>query len=131
MQIGQGVGLEHRHTLLRRPGHHDNGLALRLKGAAWGRAPAVVEHGAALRQHALAVVVLGEDPALTYKVPEPVHLLPVRHQLKAEGLGQDLLCEIVAGGAQAPGGDDDVRPLLGSLHALSQPLGIVPHHRVV
>ena len=41
-----------------------------------------------------------------------------------------LLGQIVAGGAEAPGGDEDVRPGPGRLQGLPQPLGIVSHRGV-
>ena len=53
------------------------------------------------------------------------------HKLFAEGLGQDLLGQIVAGGAEAAGGDEDIGALFCDLHALAQPLGIIAHHGVV
>ncbi len=54
----------------------------------------------------------------------------VEDQLLAEGLGQHVFGEIVAGGAQAAGGDDDVGPLFGQSHRLLGPLEVVPHHGV-
>ena len=47
-----------------------------------------------------------------------------------EGLADGLFGEVVVGGAQAAGGDDDVGPLFGQSHRLLGPLEVVPHHGV-
>ena len=52
-------------------------------------------------------------------------------QRDAEGFADGLLGEIVVGGAEAAGGDDDVGPPLGDGQGVLQPLGVVPHHGVV
>ena len=64
-------------------------------------------------------------------VPDGVGALGVEHQRPAEGFGQHLLGQVVAGGPQAAGGDDDVRPAPGQLHRRPEPLGVVPYHGVV
>ena len=55
----------------------------------------------------------------------------MKDQGQAKGGGQGLLGEIVTGGPQAPGGDDDVGPVLGDVHGGAEPGGIIPHHSVV
>ena len=51
-------------------------------------------------------------------------------QLFPKNLGQDVFGQVVTGGAQAAGGDDDIGPAPGQLHRLPGPLGVVPHHGV-
>ena len=106
--------------------------SLRLKGTARGSAPVVGENGAALGQHGLLKNILRDGPACADKVAaDALGRSLVEHQLFAESLGQDVFRQVVAGGAQAAGGDDDVRPPLGHVHRLADPLGVVPHHGVV
>ena len=129
-QIGYGAGAEHGVALLGRAGDHDDDLPVLFKGAARRGAPVVVKHRAALRQHGLLKVIGGDLPAqIDILIQAPV-LVFIPHQLKTKGLRQDLLCQIVTGGAQSAGGDDDIRPLLCHLHAV-QPPGIIPHYGVV
>ena len=131
LQVGQAIGFEHGHALLGRPRHHQHRFAVLFKGAAGGGAPQVVENGAALRQHGLGIVIFGEHAALGDIVPQALHLRLVGHQRQAESLRQQLLGQVVAGRAQAAGGDDDVCPGLGGLYALLHPLRVVPNHRVI
>ena len=51
-------------------------------------------------------------------------------QLLSKSPGQDVFGQIVAGGAQAAGGDDHVGPLFGNGHRVPGPLGVIPHHGV-
>ena len=55
----------------------------------------------------------------------------VPHQGQAEGLGQDLLGQIVHRGAKAAGRDDHVGARLRDLHAGAQALGVVADDRVI
>ena len=142
LQIGQRALGEHGAALLGRAGDHDHGLAVLLtgdhdhglavllKGAAGGRAAVVVKDRAALRQQGLGVVVGREVPAVPDVVVQPLALGPVLHQGKAEGLGEDLLGQIVAGRPEAAGRDDDVGAALGDLDAGAQPFGVVAHDGV-
>ena len=106
--------------------------SLRLKGTARGGAPVIGENGAALGQHGLLKNILRDGPARADKVAAdaPGRLLVV-YQLFSKGLGQDVFGQVIAGGAQTAGGDDDVRPLSGDVHRPADPLGVVPHHSVV
>ena len=132
LEIGHGPVLEHGAALAGGAGEHDDVDPVGLKGAARGGAPVVGENGAALGQHGLLHVVLRHGPANAGKVgADALGRSLVKHQLLAEGLSQDVFGQIVAGGAQAAGGDDDVRPPLGHVHRLADPLGVVPHHGVV
>ena len=104
---------------------------LRLKGAAGGGAPVVHQNGAPLGEHGLLVVVLGEFAAPVFgELLQPAHRVLIPVQLFPKGLRQHVLGQVVAGRAQAAGGDDNVRPLLGDGHRLPGPLGVVPHHCV-
>ena len=125
---------EHGAALIGGTGEHDDPDAVGLKGAARGGAPVVGEDGAALGQVGLLEVVVrhgtaGVEPLEV--IPDPLGGRLVIHQLLAKALGQHVLGQVVAGGSQAAGGDDDVGPALGHLHRRLQPLGIVPHHDVV
>ena len=109
-------------------------MTTRFEGAAGGSAPVVGENGAALGQHGLLEVVLGHGPAGVELLKIGTDALGrrlVKDQLFAEGGGQYVLGQIVTGGAQAAGGDEDVGPPLGNLHRGAQPLRVVAHHRVV
>ena len=53
------------------------------------------------------------------------------NQFLAEGLGDGHLGQVVAGGPQAAGGDEDIRPVAGDVHRLADPLRVVPHHGVI
>ena len=125
---------EHGPALPGGAGEHDDPYPLRLKGAAGGGAPVVCKDGAALRQHGLLEVVLRHGPVGVEALEVAADALGrglVKDQLPPEDLGQSLLGEVVAGGPQAAGGDEDVGPPPGDLHSGAEPGGIVPHHRVV
>ena len=130
-QIGKAVGTEHGHALVGRPRQHQDDLALPLKGAAGGRAPEVVEDRRPLGDQRLLEIVWGKGPVGMDVVVEALPLAPALHQGQAEGLGQDLLGQVVAGRPQTAGGDQDIRPALGDLHAVPQAAGVVPHHGLV
>ena len=92
------------------------------------------EDGRALGQHGLLVVVLRHGAAGVEPLKVGLDAAGggrVEHQLFAEALGQHVFGQIVAGGAQAAGGNENVRPAFGQLHRGPQPLGVVAHHRVV
>ena len=133
-QIRHRAGAEHGVALLGRPGHHDNYRAVLFKGAARGRAPVVVENGAALGQHGLLEIVLSHLPAVAAvgEVIVKAGLFVLVHfELEPEGFCEKLLCKIVAGRAEAAGGDDYIRPAAGDIDALGKPLRVIPHHGVV
>ena len=80
LQIGQRALGEHRAALLGRAGDHDDGLAVLFKGAARRRAAVVVEHGAALGQHGLGIIVRGKVAAVFDIVIQSLALGFVFHQ---------------------------------------------------
>ena len=123
---------EHGLTLMGRTGQHQHMDAAGLEGAAGGGAHRVVEYGAALRQLRLLDVVLrhGHVEGGLIKGPDVRQNVRMEHQLLPEGLTDGLLGQVVIGGAQAAGGEDDVRPAAGDVQRLAQPLGVVPHHGV-
>ena len=130
-QIGLCTVLEHGPALAGGAGEHNHMASLCLKGAAGGGAPVVFQNGAALGQHGLLKVVVGHRPAGALEIgADPLRRTLVKDQLLAKGLSQHIFREVVAGGAQAAGGDDDIRPPLGQGHRLLRPLEIVPHHGV-
>ena len=89
---------------------------------------------AALRQQGLLKIILRHLPAVTPVceiVVQAGFFLLVHDQLQPEGFGQQLLGEIVAGGAQAAGGDDHVRPAPGDFDARRHPRRVIAHDGVV
>ena len=108
--------------------------AVRLENAPRRSAPVVWENDAPIGEHGLLEVILrhGSSMEILFKiVPDALRALLVEHQLFAKGRRQRLLGEVVAGGAQAPGGDDDVRPAFCDVHRPAQPLRVVSDHRLV
>ena len=61
---------------------------------------------------------------------DPLGAFRVVDQGLAKALRQRLLGEIVAGGAEPPGGDDQIGAEAGDVHRLNEPPGVVPHHGV-
>ena len=125
---------QHGGALPGRAGEHDHGDAVLFPGAARSGAPVVDQHGAALRQHGLLEVVLrhlpaGVDPGEV--VPDALGGAGVKGQLPVEAVRQHVFGQVVAGGAEAAGGDNQVSPALGDLHRRPQPLGVIPHHGVI
>ena len=106
-------------------------FALGFKGAAGRGAPEIVEDRAALGQEGLPVGVGGEALAGLDVLVKALLFPLVHHQGQAKAVRQHLLGQIVAGGAEAAGGDDDVGAGLCHLHARPQALGIVAHDGVV
>ena len=130
-QIGHHALFEHCPALFGRARQHDDDLAVLFKGTPGSRPACVVEDRAALRQHGLLGVVLGVFVPGGDIVIEGFIFLFIPLQLQAEGLCQRVLGQVIAGGAQPAGGDDDVRPLLRYFNALLKPAGVVAHHRVI
>ena len=130
-QIGHHALFEHGPALLGRARQHDDDFAVLFKGTPGSRPACVVEDRAALRQHGLLGVVLGVFVPGGDIVIEGFVFLFIPLQLQAEGLCQRVLGQVIAGGAQPAGGDDDVRPLLRYFNALLKPAGVVAHHRVI
>ena len=130
-QIRQRALAEHGVALLGRAGDHDDDLAVLLKAAAGRGAAVVVKHRAALREHGLREIIVGELLAVADIVVQPLALGLVLGELEAESLGKDLLCEVVTGGAEAAGRDDDVRAALSRLNTLTQPLRVIADDGVV
>ena len=62
--------------------------------------------------------------------PDVLQNVRVEHQGAFKGGADGLLGQIVIGGAQTAGGDEDVRPAAGDVQRLLEPLGVVSHHRV-
>ena len=88
----------------------------------------MVEKGrAALGQPGLTEVVLRHFSADGGKKgPDLFRLRRVEHQGKPKGGGQGLFGQIIVGGTEAAGGDQDIRPAPGNLHRLPQTGGIIP-----
>ena len=105
--------------------------AVRLEGTAGSGAPVVDQNGAPLGDQGLLEVVFRQgasgDPGV---VLDALQRFLVIDQLFPKNLGQDVFGQVVTGGAQAAGGDDDIGPAPGQLHRLPGPLGVVPHHGV-
>ena len=110
---------QQRLTLQRRAGQHDDEAAVGLKRAGRGRAPVVLQHGAAARQHDLLQVVFGHvGVALAVQAAQAVLLGLIELERDAERAGHDLLGQVVARGAEAAGRDDEVGARAGKLHRL-------------
>ena len=122
---------EHDAALLRRPRQHDDDLAVLLEGAAGRGARGVMEHGAALGQQRLTEIVVRQLLAEMYIVIERVHLALVLDELHVEGTGEDLLGQVVAGRAEAAGGNDDVGALARDFHTFLQPLRVIADDGVI
>ena len=132
LQIGDRPVAEHHLTLPGRAGEHEHVDSVGLEGHAGGSAPVVLQHGAALREHGLLEIIFGHGPLhLEEAVPDALGRGLVEEESLAEGLRQGHLGQVVAGGAQTAGGDDDVGTGPGNFHRLADPLGVIPHHRVV
>ncbi len=130
-QVGLRPVLEHGPALAGGAREHDDVDPIRFKGAAGGGAPVVGQDGAPLGEHGLLEVVVRHGPADTIKIgADALRRTLVKDQLLAKGLGQHVFGQIVAGGPQASGGDDDVRPLFGQGHRFLGPLEVIPHHGV-
>ena len=62
---------------------------------------------------------------------DAVQRLLIHHQLPAKKGGDRLLAQIVIGGAETAGGDDDVRPRKSKLQRLPQALRVISYHALV
>ena len=106
--------------------------AVGLKSAAGCGAHRIVEYGTAIRQLRLLEVVGGHLHVDVFleKDFQVVKNVLVQYQGLAEGFADSLLGQVVIGGAQAAGGDDDVGPLPGDVQSVFQALGVVAHDGV-
>ena len=128
-QVGHGPVSEHIAAFAGRAGQHDHRVAFRLKGAARRRAPIVVQHGAAFGQPGLFFVVLRHGAVFEMGF-DPLQRRLVERLLFAKSRRNGLLGQVIRRGAQAPGGDDDLRPRLGNAQHGLEPLGVVAAHRL-
>ena len=120
---------EHGQTLPGRAGEHHHMHAIHAEGTARGGAPTVFQHRAPTGQIGLLEVVGRHGaPGLGKVVPDALLTLGVKLQRKSKGPRHHLFGQVVAGGPQSPGGDEDVCPASGNLHRLGQAGGVVPHH---
>ena len=125
---GHDPVMQHGQEFGRRAGQQDDQLAaFRRCGAARGRAHTVGKGVAAARQPGLLVLVLAHGP-VTEVFPQPAQAVRIFFQRQAQDAGHGLLGEIVVGGAQAAGGDDQVAALQGGAQAFFQAGGVVAHH---
>ena len=131
-QIGDGTAAEHGLHLVGRTGQHQHMDAVAGKGAAGSGAHGIVEHGAALGQHGLLGIVFrhGDVEGGLIEDPDLLQNVRVEDQRLVKGGADGLLGQIVIGGAQTAGGDENVRPAAGDVQRLPEPLGIVSHHGV-
>ena len=131
-EVGDHMALQHGQHLEGRTGQHQHMDAVGFKSAAGSGAHGIVEYSAALRQFRLLDVVLWHLPVGVplKKGPDAIQNVLVEHQRLAEGLADGLLRQVIIGGPQAAGGDDDVRPLPGNVQSLLQPLGVISYHGV-
>ena len=133
LQIALSLPGEDALQLMGRAREHQDVDAAGLKGTAGSRPGGVGQDRAVFRQPRLPEVVLRHgDVHRGLKKAADVGLdLRVVDQLPSKALRHHLLCEVVIGGAQAAGGEEDVRPSPGGFQHGAQPLRIVPYHRVV
>ena len=121
------------HQALHFEGHaghaHEDG-ALVQKPHAGGRAHGVVQHLAVGRHQGLLAVHVQHGPleALEYFL-DVVQRGLVHHQLGAEVAGQDVLGEVVLGGAEAAGDEHHLRPLPGQVQGRHNLIGPVRYRR--
>ena len=99
-------------------GQRDYHLAVAFEPHARSRAVGVEQHRAAGRNHRLPAVEFVELDAAPFEhafhmVGDPL----VGHQFAAEHSGQGLFGDVVLGGAEPPGDDDDVGISQGAFHA--------------
>ena len=131
-QIWLRMAAEHGLHLVGRAGKHQDMDAAALKGAAGSGAHRVIKHRAPLRKLRLPGVVLrhGYVEGRLVKGPDILQNVPVEDQLLPKGLADSLLGEVVIGGAQAPGGNENIRPAAGNVQRLLQPPGVIAHNGV-
>ena len=105
--------------------------AIGLKGTAGSRAPVVGQNGAPFGYQRLLKIVFRQRAAGGLAIGlDALQRFLIINQLFAKGLGQYIFGQVVTGGTQAAGGDDDVRSLPGQFHRLLGALGIISHHGV-
>ncbi len=131
-EIGLRAPVQHGLHLVGGTGQHQHMDAAAFKGAAGGGAHRVVEHRAALRQKGLLGIVFrhGHMEGRLIKGTDLLQNVRMEHQGLSEGGADGLLGEIVIGGPQPAGGDEDVCPGPGQVQGLAQPAGVVAYHRV-
>ena len=117
---------QQRLTLQRWAGQHDDETAVGLERAGRGRAPVVLQHGAAARQHDLLQMIFRHvNAALTVQAAQAVLLGLVERERDTERTGHDLLGQVVARRAEAAGRDDEVGARAGKLHRLLEPRAVI------
>ena len=132
IQVGHRAFLPHGVALARGAGQHEHMLAVCLERAAGRGAPFIHEHCAALGQPGLLFVVRGHLAADGLeKALDAVERGLVQRQLFAEYGRQRLLGQVVQRGAEAAGGDDDVRAVAGGLDDVAQARRVVADHGLV
>ena len=132
LEIGDRPVVEHGAALAGGAGEHDDMDAVRLEGTAGSGAPVVDQNGAPLGDQGLLKVVFRQGASgAPGVVLDALQRFLVIDQLFPKNLGQDVFGQVVTGGAQAAGGDDDIGPAPGQLHRLPGPLRIVAHYCVV
>ena len=111
-----------------RPGEHDDQAArLGGEGAARGGAVVVLDHVAALGEPGLLLLVLAHL-LLVDVVENPVQAGLVELEFLPGAGGGGLLGQVVGGGPQAPGHNQQLAAGDGRLHRVAQALHVVPHH---
>ena len=105
--------------------------AIGLKGTAGSGAPVVGQNGAPFGYQCLLKIVLGQRAVGGLAIGlDALQRFLIIDQLLAKGLSQYVFGQVVTGGTQAAGGDDNIRPLPGQLHRLLGALRIISHHGV-
>ncbi len=131
-QIGTDLLQKHRFHFRRRAGQEEEDFPICLHCDPRGGAIFVLEHGRALRYHCLFAVVFAHGPAGAGKIGcHPVISLLVPAKLFAQGRGGGLLGNIVVGGTESTGHNQQVAAGKCQGDRLFQPLGVVPHHRLM
>ena len=131
-QVRLHVAAKHGFHFVGGTREHKDVDALRFEGAAGGGAHGVVEDRAALRQFRLLGVVLrhGDVEGGFVESPDVLENVGVEDEGLSEGFADGLFGEVVAGGAQAAGGDEDVRTAAGDVQRLPEALGVVAYDGV-
>ena len=129
---GDDVMVEHGGHFPGRAGEHNGGFAVLLDGTAGGGAVGIGENDGAFRHHGLFFVVLRHvDVELFMKFDDALEGLLVHLEFSPEISGNGLFGQVVVGGAQPPGGDDDVGAGKSEGEAFFEPFRVVAHHRLV
>ena len=105
--------------------------AIGLKGTAGSRAPVVGQNRTLFGYQCLLKIVLRQRAAGGLAIGlDALQRFLIIDQLLAESLGQYIFGQVITGGTQAAGGDDNIRPLPSQFHRLLGALGIISHHSV-